>query len=112
MYPKYYEMDYFLDLIYWSISIWPIGYLFAVPFGSFLYGGWFAFVAFWTFFEIFMGKGDFWEWIAGPFRQYAVGSLIFSIALFNGIIPGWGILTSGLCAWWANSDYMDYQDYA
>jgi len=108
MTPKFYEMNVLLDLIYWTIAVWPVGYLLSVPLGSFLYGGWFGFVATWTFFEIFWDKGTFWEWFIGPFRQYAVGSLIFSLALINGIIPGWGILTSGLCSWWAYSDYLDY----
>ena len=59
--------------------------------------------------KLFSGKGEFGDWIAGPFlRAYVVGPLIFTLQLICTLIPGLNFITSFVFGWWANLDYYSY----
>lgn len=100
-----------IQVTYWAGMGWTPGlYSVGIPVGLVVYGwlqGWAA----WNLIEVFVFfVGDFWTWLAGPFRRAAVGAyVIFPLYVFNAGIPLWNIVASFLFLWWALADYYDYQ---
>ena len=103
-------METLLWVVYLSGFFWGIGYIVLVPVGFFAY---FIWMHLWTWvglYEMLFEGRDFLQYFEGPFRRFAVGSFIYTLAVFLLWIPGLNFILSPLLGWWALLDYYDY-DY-
>ena len=103
-------MEYAIWTIYWSGAVPFAGLIVMIPVGFGVYW-WLTIVSMWTFFEIFLGVGDFWQWLVGPCRRAIVGWIIWAIAVRAfplALLLGPGQLVFWLLGIWANLDYYDY----
>ena len=103
-------LDLYMDWTYWPMALWWIGDWWSVPVGSLIYV-YLNFVMLYNFIEIFQGKGEFMDWLSGPFRRAVLGTLIFEWAIEWSWVPFLGILTSWGFLVWAKADYYDYSDW-
>lgn len=102
-------MEQVLWTVYLSGFVWGIGYLVLLPLGFFAYFGWMQLWSLVGLYEMLFEGRDFLLYFDGPFRRFAMGSFIYTLAVLLLWIPGLNFILSPLFGWWALLDYYDYK---
>ena len=102
-------MEWLIWITYLSGLFWVFGYFVYIPLGTFWLFTWMQYWDWVAFFEMIFDGKDALVYVLGPMRRFQVGVVIFTLGLFNMLIPGWNFIAMPLLGYWAVQDYYDYK---